>query len=683
MTQYGLQEEELIPLETLASNQNKPSFESEDDEQLDPVRLINENNSYLFDTTIKGRIMRFFHYLWYGPIQPEDNPPPRIQCLLALEELPERINKNMLKKFRIGGLILYLSFWFLLCYTILVPYLTKPPGISSDPNTKVIPLSCQSQSHFWRGKNGACGLNGELCPAFDESDGKDVIFRCPALCDRGSWTYSLIPIGDQLIKYRGYFVGGGNSGDESEPNKLSNPYRADSFPCGAAIHAGVVSPFFGGCARISYSDGGQLSFPSAPGHYGVGESIPFLSFFKSSFIFKKLLGDSPDSDHFVHCYDPRLLILIINIILGIPVVYLASGAVAYWTINFVGFWTICLATDPPVTVDATEPDSLASLLSIGLERALPSGFILYVLWHCSAKRTLSNASSDLDTKPSPLSKLILWYPLFWLGVLNNITFDRLPVDRLTLHDLQEQAGALLAVSSIILTIATCAFIQAYKIWLSGRFRKYLVIYGLFVFGLIFFSLLPGLTLRIHHYILAMLLIPGCATRGRTALAFQGILLGLFLSGSSRWGLAAIAETVDSLKRDDPRGRIIPPEFLGFNITSGILSWNITEDSNLSVMEQELIKKYNGISLLINDIERFVGSGILTLNLHELFQSTHDLKDNIHGALKAGSKDKEGNISLYLRIGKKILGSEIYSDFSNAGILKWPSGEFVKPEPGMT
>ena len=62
--------------------------------------------------------------------------------------------------------------------------------------------------------------------------------------------------------------------------------------------------------------------------------------------------------------------------------------------------------------------------------------------------------------------------------------------------------------------------------------------------------LPGLTLRVHHYILAMLLIPGCATRGRTALMFQGILLGLFLSGAARWGLAAIVETADSLRRDD-------------------------------------------------------------------------------------------------------------------------------------
>ena len=72
---------------------------------------------------------------------------------------------------------------------------------------------------------------------------KEIIFRCPALCDRSSWTYSLIPIGDQRIKYRGYFVGGGEDPD-SHAEILTKPYRADSYPCGAAVHAGVVSPYF-------------------------------------------------------------------------------------------------------------------------------------------------------------------------------------------------------------------------------------------------------------------------------------------------------------------------------------------------------------------------------------------------------------------------------------------------------
>lgn len=670
---------EDIVLDTFLDNR---STMDSDDDSSDPIRIMDQDNDFFVDSSIKGKMKRFFYKLWNGPTVPEDNPPRRIQVFLKVEEFPEKFNNSISKSIRVTGLILYLSLWFLVCYNILVPYMTIPPGMSNNSNITVIPLSCQSQSHFWRGKNGACGLNGELCPSFDK-DENEVIFRCPALCDRNSWTYSLIPIGDQRVKYRGYFVGGGEDPEQHATETLSKPYRADSYPCGAAIHAGVLSPFFGGCARISYSKNGELYFPSAPGHYGVGESIPFLSFFQSSYYFKKLVSGNDSSGGFSHCYDPRLLVLVINIILGIPIVYLASGAATFWIINFVGFWTICLATNPPYTVNARDHDSFSNLLSIGLERFLPSSFILYVLWHASVKRTLSDPPPELNAKSSPLSKLILWYPLFWLGVLNNITFDRLPVDRLTILDLKEQAGALIAVSSIITTIGTCAFIQAYKIWLSGRFRKYLVIYVSFILGLVFLAQLPGLTLRIHHYILAMLLIPGCATRGRTALAFQGILLGLFLSGSSRWGLASIAETIDSLKRDDPKGKILPPEFTGFNITSGILDWKFADTSSMNSIEQAVNNKFNGVSLLINDIERYVGDRAESLNLVDLFKKSTDLKNSIKNALKNGYTDKDGNILMYLRIGKKVLGSEAYSDFSNAGVLKWPSGEFTKPQPGVT
>ena len=71
-----------------------------------------------------------------------------------------------------------------------------------------------------------------------------------------------------------------------------------------------------------------------------------------------------------------------------------------------------------------------------MERFLPSCCVLFVLWHVSAKRTLSDLPLNSDTKVSYVSRVILWYPLFWLGVLNNMTFDRLPVDRLTISDLK-------------------------------------------------------------------------------------------------------------------------------------------------------------------------------------------------------------------------------------------------------
>ncbi|RCK55506.1 hypothetical protein Cantr_03923 [Candida viswanathii] len=657
------------------------------------IRIVDDDTTNFYfqqDNSFKSRFKRFFYLLWHGPLDPRDDPAPRISFSEFFEVLPDKFRARVPLPYRRALLVTYLLFWFGLCYNILVPYLTIPPYLSNDPSTHIYTLSCGPLQQFWKGKNGACGFNGSLCPEVTKSTDEahpesDIFIRCPALCDRSSWTYSLIPIGDQRIKYRGYFVGGGSKVDDKlDDNQITNPYRGDSYPCGAGVHAGVISPFWGGCARISYNSKDRAYFKSAKGQYGVSDSIEFLSFFKFSYFFKNLR--LPDQSSFNHCYDPRLVILVMNIILGLPVVYLGSGAVAYWTISICGFWTICLATDPPVDVDPNRTTDFAHLLSVALERFLPSCCILYVLWHVSAKRTLSQPVNvdGSNMKISYLSRVFLWYPMFWLGVLNNMTFDRLPVDRLTISDLKEQSGALLAVGSIVLTITTCAFIQAYKLWLSGRFRKYLFVYSMFVLGLVLLSQLPNLTLRVHHYILAMLLIPGCATRGRTALLFQGILLGLFLSGAARWGLAAIAETAESLRRDDPKGNIIPPLLTGYNNETGVLEWmNFSADVKLTKFTTMLYEKYSSISILVNDIEQYVGDKVESVNLRELFTTSADLKKEIEEALANGIKDENGDILIYLRIGRKVPNTNYYSDFSNAAVLKYPSGELTLPLPGMT
>lgn len=629
----------------------------------------------------KNRFVRWLHIIWDGPETPSDDPPQPISFLLPLERFPSTFARRYTKWFRVTLLITYCLLWLGLVLGILQPYFTTPPMSLAKNLPRVVLLSCLGAHDFWKGKNAACGMDGKACPSFQDL-GQDVIFRCPAFCDRGSWLYSLVPIGDQRIRYRGYFVGGGPT-DESQmdPHQVSSPYRGDSYLCGAGVHAGVISPFFGGCARISYASGAQARFPSANGRYGVGPSIGFDSFFPVSYFFKPLAAN--DNDHFSHCYDPRLFTLVLNIVLGMPIVYLASGAVTFWIITMAGYWTICLATDPPVTVDAMDRDTYSHLISLGLERMLPVCFILYVMWHSSIKRTFES------NRASPITTLVLWYPLFWLGVLNNITFDRLPVDRLTWNDISHQSGALLAISSIIGVIAVCAVTQAYKIWLSGRFQKYLAIYIGMVLGLVAISLLPGLTLRIHHYILALLLIPGCSTRGHTAFMFQGILLGLFLSGAARWGLAAIAETASSLRRDDPEGRVLPPTFAGYNASLGLLRWtayhndtlnmnmNLNLNSSASASGGLHARKlppsqYTHTSLLVNDIERYLGPAT-EINLKLLF-SSGPLADLL-ALLK--------NATIYLRLGRKVPNSRSYSDYTNAAVLLWPAGDFVPPKPGVT
>ncbi|EGV66035.1 hypothetical protein CANTEDRAFT_97099 [Yamadazyma tenuis ATCC 10573] len=647
---------EDIPLQNLTYTPAKQTFDADDMSSADPespaITAADLPEDPLLDQELRP--------LWHGPSAATDDPPTRFtgRASAWLEEIPDKFDRLVSFKGKLALLTGYLILWYLCIHSILFPYFMNPPLVDVAGTTPVRTLGCTDQ--FWHGKNGACGMDAQDCvPNPSQSD---VFVRCPALCDR-SWTYSLIPMGPERVKYRGYFIGGGDDLKSSSPaeHQLSNPYRADSFVCGAAVHAGVISPLTGGCARVSYKSGGQPRFESAKGHYGVDDSLGFNSFFPASFFFKVVSG----STH--QCYDPRIPVLVMNIVLAVPIVYLASGMVAFWTINTVGFWTIVLATDPPVQVDSSDRETAASLISVGLERFLPSCFILYVLWRASTHQTLT---APENFKTSYLKRVLLFCPFFWLGVLNNISFDRLPVDRLTVADLKEQAGGAVAVGGIVLLITTCAIIQAYKIWKAGKFKKYLVIYVSFILGLVAVSMIPGLTLRVHHYILAMLLIPGCSTRGSTAIMFQGILLGLFLSGAARWGLAAIAETDTSLRRNDPSGKVLPPVITGFDVSSGILSWNNTIND-----------AYDGISILVNDIERYVGTNVTGVNLKQLFKNSTELSNLIETSL--GASADNSNIPLYIRIGKKIMGTKRYSDFSNAAVITWPEGHIDLPNPGNT
>lgn len=592
-------------------------------------------------------------------------------------------------------LAVYLAIWGLLWSKLLLPYLSQLPDAGSE---EVIALTCRQANELWLGKNAACGLDSENCPLVDI--GSDVIFRCPALCDHGSWLYLMRAVGDQLIKYRGYYIGGGRRIDDDD-DVLSNPYRADSFPCGAAVHSGLVSPIFGGCARISYSSGPQTSFEGVLGYGGASDSIGFDSFFPYLYYFKELAART------TLCYDPRLMVLLLNIILGIPVVFLGSGAAFFWIMSVVGFWTITLATDPPVLVRPEDPESFYLLISLSLERFLPTCFVLFCLWKVSVKRTFGGLTDYLpvsveepstfeveedaeeyaeegiapraeNAKYSSVTRILLWYPFFWLGILNNVTFDRLPVDRLMWSDLVTRPGALLTVAVVASVIVMCIIAQAYYVWKLGRFWRLLLVYGMIFSSLAVFSLIPGLSLRIHHYIFGLIFIPGCSTRGQTAYVFQGLLLGLFISGVARWGFASIAETNISLLRGEPTGRITPPIFESLN--DGFLTWadlSTRKDMNTDIG----VESYNGVSLLINDVERYRGPNNGGLNLTDLFETNEELKGLLE--LLQMQESPESQTSLYLRMAKFDPEHLRYGDYSRASIVEYPSFNFTLGPPGIT
>ena len=163
--------------------------------------------------------------------------------------------------------------------------------------------------------------------------------------------------------------------------------------------------------------------------------------------------------------------------------------------------------------------------------------------------------------------------------------------------------AIPALISIVLIIFFIALGQAYAFRVEGRMPRYLVVYGLFVGGILLLVAVPGMSLRIHHYILAILLLPGTSFQNRPSLLYQGLLCGLFINGIARWGFDSILQTPGELLSDAPQNTMLPPVLppvVGAN--------NIT--FTLGPVPAAHPKKntptYDGISILVNDVERFRG-----------------------------------------------------------------------------
>ena len=619
----------------------------------------------LEETNFLGRLKIFFHRFWHGPEVPVDETPTFPSHWVFMNTINEFPGKYFENRFSAGMktslVVLYCSMWFGIISSLIYPYLFHKPMFISRDGTKtreVVSLSCNAQLN-WKGKNNACGLNAENCTPFED---QDYYIRCPALCDRGGWVYSPLAVGDERIRYKTYVIGGGRISDkeaEEELDAQSYPYRADSYPCAAGVHAGLVSPAHGACLKVSMS-GAQLAFDSKNGK--TGNSISFSTFFPSSFVLREKYDAIASG-----CYDPRVLVVVLNIIFGLPLFYISNSLIGYWVTTMVGYWSIVLVFDPPVIANPNDMNTIYDLFSVGFQRLLPLCFVLYVMWACSIKRCLENGS--------PLLKIMFWYPLFWLGTLNNVTFDRLPVDRLTPEDLKDQPAALASVLFIISIIAVSACFQGYSIWKSGRFQKYFKIYITMIITLFLFAYLPHLSLRIHHYILGMMLTPGCATRGVSAYVLQGILIGLILSGVGRWDFASILETRRALLRGGAGDAAKPPQFHFDSSSNFAISW---EDISPDESNEYDLSSFTGYSLLANDIEVYTGTN-QTVYIDELLKENDFLQDLVDGAL-----DYQDDVKLYLRVAHaNVYDSSKRGDYTNAAVYYYPSGNWTDPKVGVS
>ncbi|KAH7912586.1 hypothetical protein BJ138DRAFT_1004128 [Hygrophoropsis aurantiaca] len=473
-------------------------------------------------------------------------------------------------------------------------------------------------SVYWLPDAG-CGLDGNSCGPFIDSA---FDFRCPAQCSSVVLQNPRV-VGSTEVDFVPLIVGGGDS---------NRTYRGDSFICASAVQAGFISDSTGGCASLQLVGTFTDFLPTTA--FGLS-SIGFPSSFPLSFNFSR-------SNTLTHCTDLRNAALAFNILITcfLFLVLRPKAVVLYWCLVSIGFWHIALFSQP----QATPPP-----LDVAFGAFLPTLFVAYAFWRLAFRFTLPVFVN------APFEAMIWYLAPFWTGVLSNVTLDAIPIDRLTASDIKQQPGGLTALIIIVLIVLAIAINQVRVIRKTGYLPYYL---GWYVMGglvTLVLALLPGLEFRLHHYIIAMALMPGTGFPTRLSAIYQGFLLGIFLNGVSAFGFDSILQTAADLVRDGPTGSPLPT-FLtnSTNYNSAIALANQTI-SWLPIPDSVLNQGWQGFSLLVDDVERYSG---VALN----YSLT---------ALEVG-------LPHFFRLA--YVNGDTPGDFTMAATL-WPNGTWVNPLPG--
>ena len=431
-------------------------------------------------------------------------------------------------------------------------------------------MNVASTLTYQRSAGNGCGLDGNNCRPFADVT---YTFRCFGNCV-DTHVLNPYPIGDQEVVYQPLVIGG-------PANSTAEPiYRADSFICQAGIHAGIVSNTKGGCGVALYK-GSQSGFPASKSN-GI-QSIDFEAEFPKSYTF--LTGLSSDCG----VVDMRWPLLGVTVTFTtILSLFVSSPAVFFFSMFVMLFVHVGFVSDKPNTTDWSE------LTSLMAARFLPACFVAFVFYRYCVRRQLRSLTAQVE-------KTVLWLGGAWVGSLNNYTFKGIPIQRLTPHDIRAQPGAVVALIIIVVLIFFIALGQIYYLRLERRFRRYLALYAGMGVILLICVALPTLNLRIHHYVLAILLLPGTSIQTRPSLLYQGLLMGLFINGVARWGFDSLLQTSAALFTGGPQYSLLP------NITAVAspelpyihFSWDWPPP------------EYDGLSILVNDVERhrwYIGEG---------------------------------------------------------------------------
>ena len=503
-----------------------------------------------------------------GPVPPKEL--HIVGLFPKIQQAPVKLLDRYLpkKRHRIFLLVAFYAAWFLTWSLML-----KHHAASGYIKGYGRPANLWCGSSFWRDDNG-CGLNGNDCRPFSSAH---LAFRCPAECGLTHLLEDHV-VGNKTLIYQGLVVGGPNA-DDPESMRV---YRGDSFICQAAIHAGIISNAAGGCGVASLI-GSRAGFEATESH-GI-KSTAFPATFPRAFTFQglsKSQAKCPSDSRW-----PTFAVTAVALVL--LSVFTTSPGVFFFSTFIILMFHVGLVSDPPNSGNFHE------LISTLMSRLLPGIFVTYVLYITSVVPLLTGVTAQFE-------KTIFYLGFCFIGALNNYTFAPLiPIERLTPHDLA-QPGAGFALAVIITIILLIIITQMHWIRISGNMPKYLAIYASICLTLIIFLALPGQRLRIHHYILALVFMPGTGFQIRPSLIYQGLLLGLFINGTARWGYSSIIQTPAALGESGGSNGgswwgAYPPNvtaLVGHGAHNITFNWGgLPPDTGI-----------DGISILENDVERY-------------------------------------------------------------------------------
>ncbi|WWC72776.1 uncharacterized protein I206_106740 [Kwoniella pini CBS 10737] len=407
-----------------------------------------------------------------------------------------------------------------------------------------------------------CGIGGGTCE-HDLTGINGNSFRCLGGCANSKLGNSRY-IGSEKIDGKPVIIGGG---DEEKT------YRADSWLCPSAIHSNKISPTLGGCINFH-----ALPYPNGWSNYQSIESNGLNStsfqpnysgaYRISSF---KTLNGCLDLHYIVTGFNSFCLIL--------TTLFLKPKTNLLFIILLImGYFQLILFSDPPNIQPNWE-------IIIGrLPTILISGYWFYKI---SFKRTL-NGFKELPFE------ITIWQGIgFWLGIESSTIFNKLPITRLGYDSLN--SSGIISLICIIIVAIIVIILQAFEMRKYGLLRYYLIRYIPLIPIIIILAFIPNYTLRLHHYLFAIIAIPVLSLPNRISLFGQAFALGLFLDGVGRWDWDSLIQLTESLVGDANEGSFVP-SFWSNLTTSTTLFWDPITSINS-------IYNVTGYSILIDDLQR--------------------------------------------------------------------------------